>query len=268
MFTRKDDSYILDESLVDSILNNITSPHYNILNLINIENCKILDIGMGNGILARVLKKGNKNFIIDGVEPNEKACEIAQPFYRNVYKGFIQDYINEIPFEEYDYIIMADLIEHLVNPLDVLQTISKLISNETKVIIDVPNVAFGAVRLALLKGNWDYVDSGLLEKTHLRFFTKKTLLQLFEKTDLHPEQIINLRHKYTKSEIPINIGEYRWGTIQEINNSPEAFNYQYLFVLQKQKITNCIEKSMGKIKKVYFWQWITKRITQWFKHLF
>ena len=66
--------------------------------------------------------------------------------------------MEDIYKEDYDFIILADVLEHLVNPFEFIHELSKNISAKTKIIISVPNIAFGAVRIALLNGNFDYVD--------------------------------------------------------------------------------------------------------------
>ena len=268
MFKRPEETYTCENSVLDAILNDESSPHYNILELIE-DNSSILDIGAGNGILAQVLRKSGKSFQIDGIEPCAKACEIAAPYYRNLYQGYIQDYIDKINFEDYDYIVMADLIEHVSDPLDLLQNISDQISAKTKVIIDVPNVSFASVRLSLLKGIWDYSDSGLIEKTHLRFFTKKTLLAMFKNANFKVEKIINLRHEYDKTEIPVQIGQYSWGTINEINQDKSSSVYQYLFILSKGfEDAEIPIKDCGRSKKIYFFKYLIERIKYCLKHLF
>ena len=71
----------------------------------------------------------------------------------------------------YDFVVMADVIEHLARPDKVLAEFRRRIAPSTKVCVSTPNVAFVSVRIALLNGVFDDVDSGILERTHLRFFT-------------------------------------------------------------------------------------------------
>jgi len=109
-------------------------------------------------------------------------------------------------------------------------------------IISIPNIAFGGVRLALLNGTFDYVDSGLLERTHLRFFTLATAQKLFDLLHLSPERILSLERSFYRVEFTRKNIKASLLQIWRLANKSDARAYQYLFVLtRKSNHTKAVE---------------------------
>jgi len=246
MFVRKDLTYEVNPNTLDYILDDPANPLKNIATIIN-QKSKVLDIGAGSGILPLLLNKINKEVVIDGIEPSKYASNIASKYYRNFYCDYSENCIELIKQENYDYIIMADLIEHVSDPLDFLKNLTNCISNTTRLVISTPNVSFGAVRCALLHGEFNYVDSGLLEKTHLRFFTLKTLNEMFDILKINKEKIFYLQRPLENVEF--DLSKYKIDPIlyNKILDDQLASVYQFLFVLTKQSPVNIqdIESFMG-----------------------
>lgn len=142
----------------------------------------VLDVGCWKGELGHVLIS-KKNCSVDGVEINKKAIVDAKK------NGIKHIYKVDLNFEsiklssikgKYDYIILADVIEHLLHPEEVLAILQKKLKKNGKLIISTPNIAFILFRFKLLFGKFDYVNGpGVMDITHTRFFTidslKKTL---------------------------------------------------------------------------------------------
>jgi len=233
MFDRKDQTYVIGDETIDKILSDSAHPLCQIAKLLP-EGSAVLDIGAGNGMLGRVLRRAGKSVILDGIEPNEFAANLAQPFYRTVYKGYAQDFSREIQALAYDYVVLADVIEHIPDPGKFLGELVGNLNKATRVIISIPNVAFGGVRLALLNGSFDYVDSGLLESTHLRFFTLDSARRLFEHVNLHTKRICFLQRSFYRMEFARKLLKASPGTILKLANNPNARAYQYLFVLEQE----------------------------------
>jgi 2-polyprenyl-3-methyl-5-hydroxy-6-metoxy-1,4-benzoquinol methylase len=139
---------------------------------------KILDIGCGEGTLGkRLLKKGIKEVI--GIEINPPACKNAGYNLSRVICGDIEEI--DLPFSEgyFDCIICGDVLEHLKDPLSVLKKIRNYLSDAGAIIASIPNVRYYGVINMLTEGRWKYEDYGILDRTHLRFFTKKEIEELF-----------------------------------------------------------------------------------------
>lgn len=184
IFERPEESYNItfDDETYTSIMNDKNSPIRVISNIIE-DGKKVLDVGSGNGILGFVLLKSGRNITIDACEPSSYACGISHEYYRNIYCDFFQNIKTQLSKENYDYIVLADVIEHISNPQSFLNDCKMIMGDNTKILIDIPNVAHYSTRFDLLKGKFDYTDSGLLERTHIRFFSQKTILEMFGKLD-------------------------------------------------------------------------------------
>jgi hypothetical protein len=141
----------------------------------------------------------------------------------------------------YDFIVLADVVEHMQDPLSFLENLNQHVDSSTKIILSTPNVAFGAVRVGLMNGNFRYVDSGLLERTHLRFFTYETLLELIRNSGFNTlKTCFLLRHiLQTEIEVPVSIRNFFYLLL--IRNDELAHVYQFLVVLGKNPGTDRLE---------------------------
>jgi len=154
------------------------SPHSLIYNLIS-NNSEVLDVGCNTGLLGKQLLR--KKVIVDGIDINPKLIKIAQKHYRHTYiRDLYHPHLN-IPHHRYDYIVLSDILEHLPAPDKVLLDIHKYLKPNGMVIVSLPNIARLEIRLKLLFGSFDY-QFGILSPDHLRFFTLKTGIKLFQST--------------------------------------------------------------------------------------
>lgn len=244
MFTRPERNYDVPDETLDGILADTAQPLARIAALVE-DGSYILDIGAGNGLLARVLSRAGKNVMIDGVEPNEFAAQLAAKYYRNFYPGFVQDHLDKLAETKYNYVVLADVIEHMPNPLHVLSELLDKLPAETRLIISVPNVAFGAVRLSLMNGQFHYVDSGLLEHTHLRFFTRQSLSQLFGLLGLKIDKYFSLERSFYRTEFARKDISASLFPVMKLALDSDARAYQYLFLLSKKNDGTVSNEAVG-----------------------
>jgi len=140
---------------------------------------KILDVGCSSGYLGRLMKeKGN---IVYGVEISEGPAKEAKGLLDDVFIGNIEEVELPWPEESFDVIVCADVLEHLFDPGLALIKLKKLMNENGKLIISLPNVAYYGVRKNLLFGRFEYQETGVLEKGHLRFFTRSSAAGLLKK---------------------------------------------------------------------------------------
>lgn len=134
----------------------------------------VLDIGCSSGNFGAQLI-ADKNCIVDGIDIDEADVRIAKNKLRKALVLNIEtDKTNELT-EKYDVVLMMDVIEHLVDPISSLKKIRKLLKPNGRLIFSVPNMAHVSVRLDLLLGKFEYRQIGLLDFTHLHFYTQDTL---------------------------------------------------------------------------------------------
>jgi glycosyltransferase involved in cell wall biosynthesis/2-polyprenyl-3-methyl-5-hydroxy-6-metoxy-1,4-benzoquinol methylase len=143
---------------------------------------RVIDLGCATGLLAKLLV--DKGCAVTGVEINPEAAKVAAQYCDRVIVADL-DFVSlkELLAEEtFDVAVFGDVLEHLRDPWGMLEAVKALLKPEGCVVASIPNVAHAAVRLALLQGKFEYEPFGILDDTHLRFFTRDTVQRLFEKT--------------------------------------------------------------------------------------
>lgn len=148
----------------------------------------VLDIGCGAGGTLLEIKNRFKNAEVYGIEICEAPAKIAKGF-ANVITGSIEEL--ELPYEEdfFDYIIFADVLEHLVNPWEVLKNIKKYLKNTGHILASIPNIMHVSELRRIIHGSFTYVDAGILDKTHLRFFTMHEIQKLFAEAEYNIDNL-------------------------------------------------------------------------------
>jgi len=142
---------------------------------------KLLDVGAADGFLSK--RFALNGWKVTGIEKDVKAAQIARTFCDKVYTC---DLAHAIPHleDEYDCIVYGDILEHLVNPEVVFSSINKYLSSNGLIVVSVPNIAHLWMRLSLLFGKFNYEEHGILDRTHLHFFTLKTFKIFLARTDI------------------------------------------------------------------------------------
>lgn len=149
-----------------------------IVELIPITAQRILDVGCGAGGLSATLK-ARQTAEIHGVEIVEQAAAHARHHLDHVWNCGIEAALPELPDGYYDCIVIADVLEHLLDPLFVLTELKKKLTSNGTLIASIPNIQNWGTLSELLQGKWDYRSEGILDRTHLRFFTRKSVEELF-----------------------------------------------------------------------------------------
>lgn len=141
---------------------------------------RILDIGCGNGAFAEIIKNSN-HAEVWGIEFMDEHGMEAQKKLDKVFIGRCEDFIEELPNNYFDAIYFNDVLEHLADPYEVLNIIKEKLSKGGVVISSIPNIRFyKALRKIVVNKDWKYDDHGVMDKTHLRFFTKKSIKRMYE----------------------------------------------------------------------------------------
>ena len=137
---------------------------------------RVLELGCADGSMSRLLKQHCEASII-GVEQNPNTAWRARCFCDYVFTENLDDphSLDALECEKFDVITLVDVLEHLQHPQALLQRLKPLLLDEGCLLLSVPNVAHASVRLELLKGDFRYESSGILDDTHLKFFTATTL---------------------------------------------------------------------------------------------
>ena len=150
---------------------------------------RILDLGCGTGLLGKALKQ-RQACTVTGIELNKEAAKEAEKNLDWIFVDNLNRFDPGFTDPKYDCIIFGDILEHLVHPWQVLKKFAAVLEDGGCVIASIPNIAHPWIISQLQKGLFRYEAAGLLDVTHLRFFTKTTICQLFYRAGL---KIANIR---------------------------------------------------------------------------
>lgn len=153
------------------------------------RNSKVLDIGCGSGQLGQYFHRELQSEVT-GVEITVDNYEIAKAVLSKTLLGDIETLDLDLIGCDFDYIIFSDSLEHMLNPDKVLNRVQQLLAKNGELLISIPNVRNFRVTFPLvIAGNWEYQDEGLLDRTHLRFFTIASISNLLHKCGYSIEEI-------------------------------------------------------------------------------
>jgi methionine biosynthesis protein MetW len=165
------------------------------------ENLKILDVGCGTGALGAFYEK-NQNCKVYGIEINESAFLAAKEKLHEVIKGNVE--VLDLPYENnyFDVVIMGDVLEHLINPVGTLNKMIVVLKPQGRIYITVPNVRYWRVVINLIfKDLWDYESWGILDYTHLRFYTKASIIKMLKTNNFKVKNTKWVIQKPSKSHL-------------------------------------------------------------------
>lgn len=140
---------------------------------------EVLDIGCAGGLFGEMLKKRQK-CIVTGIDTDIELINIAKDRLDKIINGDIEEIVDKGILGIYDCVVCGDLLEHLNNPWEVVKKLKDYLKKGGLFIASTPNIMNWGILFELLNGRWDYVPFSILSGTHIRFFTKKTLMELFE----------------------------------------------------------------------------------------
>ncbi len=195
---------------------------------------KVLDVGAAEGYLAEVLTR--RGFEVTCLERDPGLAAAAAGKCRRV---VVADLEREIPplVGPFDVILCGDVLEHLSDPARVLASLTQHLSGDGIVIASVPNVAHLWVRLELLLGRFEYAERGILDRTHLRFFTRKSFLRLLAESKLRLVELIPI-----PVPLPLLVPERlhgRWLSALHALNALTARCWHGLFAYQFVAVAGC-----------------------------
>jgi 2-polyprenyl-3-methyl-5-hydroxy-6-metoxy-1,4-benzoquinol methylase len=196
---------------------------------------RVLDFGCSTGYFGKLLID-NKKCIVDGIEIDESDFKKASRALGLMYSFDLDgDWPDKLYTNRYDVLFFGDILEHLKFPEQALKKAKPLLKEGGRILISTPNVAHISTRLELMLGEFDYEETGLLDNTHLKYFTLNSLKKLaseagykivaldYSLVDFSPEAI-----KISLGKAGLEPNDKFW----ELVKSPEARAYQYKLVLR------------------------------------
>lgn len=181
-----------------------------ILPLIDRKYSHVLDVGCSSGNTGVMLKECGLCDYVIGIEPFAATAQIAKKKLDKVLQDSIENAIHEIPDESLDCILCLDVLEHLIDPWKVSQDLGKKLKKDGVMILSIPNIRHISVIFNLVfLGRWHYEDAGILDRTHLRFFTKKSITELSQINGFQLEQMRGHIGKKSKILNTLTFGVFR-----------------------------------------------------------
>jgi SAM-dependent methyltransferase/glycosyltransferase involved in cell wall biosynthesis len=241
---------MLYESKIDlSVKNNSHTLAYDaITSLLNDRQGRILEVGCSSGYFGASLRACGH--VVWGIEPNQSAAHAAQKLLDHVYEGFIQSFFNDYPDERFDAIVFGDVLEHLVDPVSVLQKCREFLSASGRVVASIPNVSHLAIRTMLAEGRWDYGDLGILDRTHLRFFTRGTAIDMFSDAGylVHHVSPVRLQAQQVDALCHLGLNQKMLYDVSKLVQDDQAYDFQYVLSAEPLINSAAAPERNGKLK--------------------
>jgi 2-polyprenyl-3-methyl-5-hydroxy-6-metoxy-1,4-benzoquinol methylase len=193
---------------------------------------KVLEVGCWSGHVTQHLASRANDVV--GVEIDPDAAQLARTHAVRVHVADLDTTpLSELEHDQFDVIMLCDVLEHLKRPQAVLADALGLLADGGRVVISVPNVAHIDVRVMLMRGDWEYQADGVLDDTHLRWFTKASLREMLADAGLVAVELERVRvpyggsnHLHDPESVPAALVEY-------LSADPEAETWQYVVAAER-----------------------------------
>jgi len=221
-------------------------------------NKHVLEVGCATGYFTKVLYE--RGCTVVGIELDADAAAVAEKWAERVVVGDLDagELWQELDGEQFDAITFGDVLEHLRDPLATLRAAVRNLKPSGIVVISVPNIAHGDVRMALLDGRFSYSETGLLDRTHIRFFTKAGLYDMVRQAGLILVETRRVQMPLFHTELGVSRGDVPQATVNGILEDPEAETYQFVvkalpdngtqtMSTLAQKVTDLTDEAHGEV---------------------
>lgn len=204
------------------------------------SNSLILEFGPANGRMTKYLKEMLECDVYI-VEIDEEAAKDAMKYAADGLVGDIEqfEWLDQWKGVEFDYIIFADVLEHLYNPQDVLSKTRELLKHDGKVFVSVPNIGHNSVMINLYRNVFNYTPLGLLDNTHIHFFAYNTLKEFCHYAGYFPVVEDATYSDVGENEITCSYDDIDKDIGYGLKKRDFGSVYQYVFTLQKEEYIKC-----------------------------
>lgn len=195
---------------------------------------KVLELGAASGHVTQALKSLDNT--VTAVERDGRFKEKLLAVADNVLITDLDwlDLSKSLKGNNYDVILLGNVLEHCIQPDLVLFQLHDLLNDDGYIVISLPNIAHGDVRLALLEGNFDYRDSGLLDRTHIRFFTRETIESFLFQNGFEQTEIFGVTAPIGTTEIGLPSPSVPAEAITFVQQQRDATVYQFVVKASKR----------------------------------
>ena len=188
----------------------------------------VLELGAASGhVTTELTKRGNR---VTAVEIDISNRDLLSKVAEKVIITDLDrlDLVKKLQGEKFDVIIAGDVLEHTTRSGLILIQLQELLKEDGYVVASIPNIAHGDVRLTMLEGNFPYAESGLLDKTHLQFFTRSSVKELFSDNGFDIAEIYHTIVALGQTELQVNLSSFDAGIVDYVRNAKDSNVYQFI----------------------------------------
>lgn len=192
---------------------------------------RVLDLGCGNGAVGRYLnKRDHGETIVDGLTISREEAEVARQHYGLVHVADLDSCVLTDLFQAsaYDIVVCADVLEHIRHGAEVLRQCKRLLTSEGSALLSIPNVAYSGLLAELMEGEFRYRAEGLLDSTHLRFYTRRTLLRFLKQEGWQIGALETIERDLPASEFRVAFDALPPAVARHLLALPDALTYQFV----------------------------------------
>lgn len=214
----------------DIDLSNLNTSHA--LAILGVEpGSLVLDVGAADGSVARALAERGCRVI--AIEQDRDAARRAERICERVIIGDVEelDLAETLDGTTVDVVLLLDVLEHLHDPVAILKAAAARLGAGGRMVVSVPNVTHGAVRLQLLSGRFQYTDTGLLDRSHVHFFDRPGLEEMLGQAGLAVIERMRTVAGLTDTEIPIDPDAFQAETVALAMSGEDAETYQFVYLV-------------------------------------
>lgn len=204
----------------------VNNPHSAAIRLVG-RGHRVLEVGCWSGHVTRHLVAAGNEVI--GIEIDAEAAALAEQHAARVHVADVDATpLSSLEPGPFDVVVFGDVLEHLRDPATTLRDAATLLGPDGRFVISVPNVAHIDARVMLLHGEWGYQDDGLLDRTHLRWFTRRSLRELLADVGFVATSVERVRTPFGSSNLPFDRDAVPPELIEYAAADPEAFTLQFV----------------------------------------
>lgn len=209
------------------------SSHSQLLGLVGPGPLRILDVGCGSGELGRALRERGHHVV--GIDSRKPLCELDEFVRADLWAGF-----PDLQGRLFDVVILADVLEHMAEPAKLLAEAKARLAPGGSVLVSLPNAVHWSVRAQVALGKFDYMNKGILDRGHLRFFTRSSAERLFAEAGLRVVATRTTPIPWERNMIPRIFGQFVRGGTEKVDHvlgqlKPNLFAYQHVFELARDQ---------------------------------
>lgn len=210
-------------------------------------NKRVLETGCASGHVSEQLNAQSCSVV--GVEIEAGVIEPALQWLERAVIGNVEDdgLWKQLEGEYFDAILFGDVLEHLKNPIVALRAATTHLAAAGSVVISVPNIAHADVKIALINGTFPYSENGLLDRTHIHFFTKESILALIREAGLAAVEITRVTVPVFHSELGVTRDDVDAGALEAILRDRESETYQFVVKAVRDDANHSIGELSNKL---------------------